>query len=375
MRHRSLVVTLCAVFLLLASYAMAFAQTEQAWTPKRVSSLKDTVVKKRVNFPVKFSTGEKFRMAGFFYLKVSHVRGCVYHTDRKSVIECLFQQNFGHKPLQTVVHGLTYNHRYWDSKRINGQSYSYARFMARKGFVVLALDLLGSGKSDVPDGNQLNIVESSASIAQVLVSLRSGENSLRRSFKKIILVGHSLGSILSVATLGTFPHAADALVVTGWAWTPHEALPETLIKTIIESSNPYVQLSAQSRENLFYFLPKADPAVIQFDNANLTGQTPRGIFTQGLPLLAAMARGNADDKEFIKIFSGSSQVQVPVLIQLGEWDVIAPAKLADQEADFYPNASKVKVQTLSNIGHAFNLHVNNRKSWKRVKRWLSRQGY
>ncbi|MGB0911886.1 MAG: hypothetical protein ACPGYT_16115, partial [Nitrospirales bacterium] len=60
---------------------------------------------------------------------------------------------------------------------------------------------------------------------------------------------------------------------------------------------------------------------------------------------------------------------------LGDFDLIAPAALADQEADFYPKASKVKVQTLSNIGHSFNLHENNKKSWKGVKRWLDRVIY
>ena len=254
----------------------AFAQQQEYWTPKKIHSLKGKVLKKQVKFPVKLSTGQKFKMAGFFYFKVERVRGCLYFTERKWVITCLLQKNIGNKPIQTVIHGLTYNHRYWDSKRINGRSYSYVRFMAKRGFVVLALDLLGSGKSDVPDGDLLDINESSFTIAQVLFGLKSGRNPLHRSFKKVILVGHSLGSILSVATLGTFPHAADVLVVTGWAWAPHVVLPEALVKAALE--NPYVQLPPQIRTNLFYFLSKADPAVIRFDNRILADQTPRGIF-------------------------------------------------------------------------------------------------
>ncbi len=370
---RIFLVTAFSVFFGLVSFSLSSAENPTPWTPEKIYSLKGKVLKKRVSFPVVLTIGE-FKMAGFFYFKVERVSGCLHHKERKWAKLCLLQKNVGQKPLQTLIHGLTYNHRYWDSKRINGRSYSYARFMARKGFVVLALDLLGSGKSDVPNGNDLNIVESVSSIAQVLVSLKSGKNSLHCSFKKVILVGHSLGSILSVATLGAVPQAADALVVTGWAWTPHEALPETLVSSIIEGPS-YVQLPPQGREAFFYFLPKTDPAVIQFDNGPLSDQTPKGIFTQGEPLLAAMARGNADDKEFIKIFSRSNQIRVPVLIQLGEFDVIAPSRLADQEAEFYPNSPKVKVQTLSNIGHVFNLHVNNQKSWKRVKRWLDRVTY
>lgn len=368
MIRRMLLVIACVVCVLLATSAVTLAHEEQTWTPERVSALIGKVVKKKIKFPVKLSTGKSFEMVGFFYFKVERVKGCLSHTERKWVIACLMKKNVGKQPVQTVIHGLTYNHRYWDSKRFNGRSYSYARFMAKNGFVVLALDLLGSGKSDVPDGDLLNIKESSFTIAQILLSLKTKKNPLQRSFKKVIVVGHSLGAILSVATLGTFPQAADALVVTAWAFAPHVVLPPDLLAAALQ--NPYVQLPPQLREDLFYFLPKADPAVIMFDNSKIADQTPRGIFTQGLPLLEAMARGNANDIAFIKDFSRSNRIRVPVLIQLGEFDVIAPARLADQEASFYPRAPKVKVQTLSTIGHSFNLHVNNRESWKRIVQWL-----
>ncbi len=370
MINRLLVLTACAVCFFLASFSVSLAQDRQAWTPARIHSLTGKVVKFQVKFPVKFTTGKKFKMAGFFYFKVKHVNRCLHHTERKWVMRCLLRKNMGRKPVQTVIHGLTYDHRYWDSKRINGQSYSYARFMAQNGFIVLALDLLGSGKSDVPNGDLLNIEQSTFTIAQVLSRLKSGDNSIHRPFKTVILVGHSLGSALSVITLGTFPRSADALVVTGWAFAPHVVLPPDLLQAAL--MNPYVQLPPQIRIDLFYCLRKADPAVIRFDNRNLADQTPRGIFQQGLPLLQAMAMGNADDIKFIKEFSRSNRIKVPVLVQLGEFDVIAPSRLADQEADFYPNAPKVKVQTLSNIGHSFNLHENNKKSWRRVKEWLNR---
>ncbi len=372
MMYRAVFTSTLIVFLVfgLASFSTAVQQT--SWTPEKTYSLKGKVLKKRVTFPVAV-LGQNFKMAGFFYFKVDRVHGCLHYKERKWVKLCLLQKNMGQKPLQVVIHGLTYDHRYWDSKRVNGQSYSYARFMARKGFVVLALDLLGSGKSDVPNGDDLNIVESVSSIAQVLFSLKSKGNPVHRPFKKVVLVGHSLGSILSVATLGTFPHAADALVVTGWAWAPHVVLPETLVRAILEGPDSYVQIPPQLRENLFYFLPKSDSAVIEIDNHILVDQTPRGIFTQGLPLLTAIALGN--DLEFIIKASLSNKIRVPVLIQLGEFDVIAPSRLAQQEADFYPNAPQVQVQRLSNIGHVFNLHVNNRKSWRGVKRWLDQEVY
>jgi len=366
MVYRLLLTIVCAACVLLVTSVVTFADDDDRSSKK--SSLIGTVVKHRVNFPVKLSTGQRLTVAGFFYFKIERVNWCFLYRTQSQVMACLIQVNMGRKPVQTLIPGLTYNHRYWDGPTINNRNYSYARFMANNGFVVLALDLLGSGKSSVPDGDVLTLTESSFTIAQVLFSLQSGRNQLGRSFGKVIVVGHSLGAILSVYTLGRFPHAADALVVTAWAFAPHVVLMPDIVLAALEK--PYIQLPPEIRTQAFFFPSKTDPRVIRFDNRVLADQTPRGIFSQGLPLLQAMARGNADDVEFIKVFSRSNQIRVPVLIQLGEFDVLAPASLADQEAGFYPRAPKVKVQTLNNIGHSFNLHVNRLKSWKRVVGWL-----
>ncbi|WP_447970962.1 alpha/beta hydrolase [Nitrospira sp. M1] len=372
MIYRLLMAFVSVVCALLVTTAVTFAHGNTHWTPKKVLSLRGTVVEHRVNFPVTLTTGKRLTMAGFFYFKVKRVNPCLSYNSHRWVMACLIHANVGNKPLQTLIPGLTYNHHYWNGPRINRRNYSYAQFMARKGFVVLALDLLGSGKSDVPAGDLITLNESSFTIAQVLFRLKSKNNPLRRSFRKVIVVGHSLGAILSVHTLGTFPHAADALIVTAWAYAPHVVLMPDVVQAALES--PYVRFPPALRTQAFYFLSKADPSMVNFDNRFLPDQTPRGIFTQGLPLLQAMVRGNADDVEFIKNFSRSNRIRVPVLIQLGEFDVLAPASLADQEASFYPRAPTVRVQTLTGIGHSFNLHVNRFKSWNGILGWLKGNG-
>jgi len=62
----------------------------------------------RLDFQVTLSDGATYTIAGFLY----------------------YQGSFRNKLLQALVHGGTYNHKYWDAPTINGQSYSYARFMA-----------------------------------------------------------------------------------------------------------------------------------------------------------------------------------------------------------------------------------------------------
>src|SRR5688572_30365472 len=48
------------------------------------------------------------------------------------------------RTLQVAVHGATYDHAYWDFPSVNGENYSYARYMANRGYAVLALDQIGA---------------------------------------------------------------------------------------------------------------------------------------------------------------------------------------------------------------------------------------
>ena len=81
---------------------------------------------------------------------------------------------------------------------INGQSYSYARFMADEGYALLAIDQLGTGESSKPDGDFVTLDETALSLHQVLTQMRSGNNPLAYAFQQIVLVGHSFGSINSI---------------------------------------------------------------------------------------------------------------------------------------------------------------------------------
>src|SRR5690606_8381366 len=101
-----------------------------------------------VFFPVELSDGNTYEIAGYLY----HVG-----TAARPVI-------------QVAVHGATHYHLYWDPPRINGISYSYARYMAQRGYTVLAIDQLGTGASSQPDGDFVNLDETASALHQVLAS-------------------------------------------------------------------------------------------------------------------------------------------------------------------------------------------------------------
>lgn len=323
----------------------------------------------KIPFPVLFSDGTRQTrqmMAGFLFWDPSNFKNCQKQRPASRLSKCIKNRALKNKTLQVLVPGFTYNHTYWDPPKKKLPTFSYARFMAQQGYPVLALDLLGTGESSIPDGFALNITESVSSLAQVLTAARSLSNPLGRDFKRIVLVGHSVGSAIAVTTAGRFPGITDFLVSTGWSFSPHVVpLPPGIIAA--SSVTPYIRFPSPIRKELFYFTPSAGQSVIDFDNRVLADQFPSGILAQGLPLLKALAFG---DFKAIQNISRVSQVNIPVLVQLGRFDDIAPPLMPEVDARLYSSSPDVSVEILERIGHSFNFHRNRLKSWRGINQWI-----
>ena len=317
--------------------SVAFASEEEERTPEH-QRRGGRVQVDELFFPVQLSDGNTYQIAGYLY----HV-GSV-----ESPI------------IQVAVHGATHFHLYWDTPRINGISYSYARYMARRGYIVLAIDQLGTGASSQPDGDFVNLDETANALHQVLASLRTPDNPTAHEFEDIALVGHSNGSLTSVYATGTY-HDADALVTTAWMHVPHP-LPFDPAAILAVLTTPYIPATAFSKEfrtSIFYHVPTTDQAFIDFEHDNLgPGVQARAqfidLFTAGLD----------------SSLSRSTSVTVPVLVQNGDFDALQPSEFMADEPSFYPNAEEVTLQYLDDMGHNVNGHRNHLQSWRGIDRWL-----
>lgn len=306
-----------------------------------------------VNFSVTLSDQQEYTIAGYLYTRQGNPNDESQCGKRSRTV-------------QVLLSGATYNHTYWDAPAINGVDYSYARFMAGQCYSVLALDRLGTGASSHPAGDFITKVTEADAIAQVLSSLRTNHNPAGRRFKRIVLVSHSFGSLLSVYTLGEYGNVADALVVTGWIHVPGTVpLTPEYVQQLLQ--NPYITVAPEVRSLLFYYPPSADPAVIAQDNATMSDTLPRGFFLDGIGVFTARALG---DVAQIKVLTKVDQVNVPVFVQLGDNDVLFPSAIAGAEASFYSSAPLVTVDNLTNIGHGFNLHTNHLAGWQNIEGWI-----
>ena len=288
-------------------------------------------------FRVKIANGRRLNVVGYLYS-----RGGV-----------------GDKTLLVAVHGATYTHSYWDAPRINQHSYSFACYMARRNYTVLAIDNLGAGESTgegMIEGDAIRLTDEWDALGQLLTQLRAPHhNPIGCGFDKTVLVGHSFGSLASIGTQAA-GHPADALIVTGWSHMPPPGgLPVDNSVIFQLAATPYVRIDGALRTRL-YFGPTADPAMIAYDANHLADHLPRGVFLDSF--------GAA----FNPVLSHATQVTGKVLVQLGEHDALFSSD-GNAERAAYPLA-QVTAQTLPTVGHCFNLQPENRHGWSLMDTWL-----
>lgn len=323
--------------------AAALILTATAQPSAREQNLGNSIKVEPLEFQVSLSSGPA-RVAAYLY----------YHG------------SYQNRPLQVLVHGATYNHAYWDFQTVNGEDYSYARYMAARHYAVLAIDLPGAGDSDKPPGATLGLADTAGAVNQVVAAMRSGANPLSHPFGPIVLVGHSAGSIAATVAQANW-HPADALVITASRHLVGEVqtlpitqfiLPQLFGLVALLKEEPYFSLAPEIRAGLFYFSPAADPEVITRDN-DTADQWTNG---QLLSTFFAFVDPSIDQV---------SQVTGPVLIQLGTNDVLFPADLPEVEQALWSSPGvELELQTLTGIGHNFNLHLNRMQSWQGIDAWI-----
>jgi pimeloyl-ACP methyl ester carboxylesterase len=305
--------------------ALALPATAEAGGPGEVKV-------ERREFPVRLANGQSYTVVGYLY----------------------YEGSLENRPVQLLSHGITYNHGYWDLPELNGQDYSYARYMARQHYAVLALDLPGAGESDRLDGDALNLAESASALHQVARHLRATAE--KNTFETLIYVGHSNGALISTFAQAQYGDA-QAVVNTGWLNTPHSVPVDGDVLVELLNQGPYIRIPGEMRSALFYDAAHADPELVAYDN-EVADTVTRGQFGDLLTMLASPQLIPAGD------------IRVPVMVQLGDMDLVASAAYAEAEAKMYPHAPSVWVDTLANTGHVFNGHYGKERGWAAIDLWL-----
>jgi pimeloyl-ACP methyl ester carboxylesterase len=276
------------------------------------------------------------------------------------------------RTVQVLLHGATYSGLYWDFP-YQPQKYSYVRALLADGYATLNIDRLGYGASSHPPSVLVTMQTGAHAVHQVIQAARNGL--LGPRFDRVILVGHSVGTVLAWHEAATY-HDIHGLIATG---NTHAVSPTTAADIFLHwypalmdsrfaqsGLDPGYLTSRPGSRGIFYEANDADPNVMAVDEATKDTATPTEQITYALELF------NGD----------SSRIKVPVLTAVGRYDRLmcspdatncsTAATLLAAEAAFYSPASCLQAYVLPGAGHDINLHLNARDFFAVAARWSDR---
>ncbi|MEU6867682.1 alpha/beta fold hydrolase [Streptomyces sp. NPDC046876] len=275
--------------------------------------------------------------------------------------------------VMVLVPGATYNHTYWDFP-YRPETYNFRRAMNDAGYATFVVDRLGTGASSRPPSALLTASLQAEAVHQVIQALRGGRIG-GTVFRKTILGGHSLGSLISVIEAGTY-HDADAVVLTG---ITHRIVAPEVVKIFTSSFYPaaldpaftgksydpgYLTTRPGTRGTDFYAPATTDPVVLATDEAT------KDVFsaTEALDGL-----GVAD------LLPYSRRIQHPVLLAVGDQDQFfcdplsgncaSTAALKAQEDPYFGSAACLHTYVQPGAGHDLNLATNTAPYQQAVRDW------
>ena len=279
--------------------------------------------------------------------------------------------NLHKKTIQIALHGATYGHLYWDWP-FQPETYSYVRRATAEGYAVLNIDRIGIGQSDRPAGDAVTIESNAYVVHQIVQALRGGDLVVhsfgRIRADRVVLVGHSLGSVISIQEAATYGDV-DGIVLTGVSHTVTPALndvqfyPAGLDARFAGQGIPdgYFTTVPGTR-GIFYYLPSVDPLVLALDEQTKETVT-LGELTTAVPGLGF-----------------STGVHVPVLVVVGDLDGAfcnPPGCTAsgsiNAEPSFYPADACAEAVAIANAGHDLNLQFQAPQAYDVILDWLDRR--
>jgi pimeloyl-ACP methyl ester carboxylesterase len=275
--------------------------------------------------------------------------------------------------VQVLVHGGTYDQRYWDWPVAN-ERYSYVNAATAAGYATFAFDRLGTGHSTKPPSAQVDLTANIATIHQVIQALRRGTIG-GQPFRHVVYVGHSIGAQLAWAEVATYQDV-DAVIISATDHVPSVAGTTRVIDNSYPATQDpqfatapldegYLTSKPGTRGASFYNVSHADPRIIAEDE-RLKGTYTLGEVRTVLPL---------------KRTEVSQGITVPVLLAMGERDnihcqadtiVCTPRNLYDQEHPYYAAPACLSVLVVHDMGHDMNLDLSAPQWFRAAPQWIDR---
>jgi len=277
--------------------------------------------------------------------------------------------SFANKTVQVLLSGATYGHVYWDFP-YQPQHYSYVRAVTNAGYATFNMVRIGIGISDHPHSDDVTLFSNAFVTHQIIQALRTGEIG-GVAFEHVIVVGHSLGALISMALATRHPLGIDGVIMAGYAHRDStvdgffESLYPANLDPYFEHLNlddNYVTTKLGVRGRFFYYAPTAAQNVIALDEATKETFSLAGV-----------------DFDFVTS-NASLFINVPVLIINGQFDVFYctgdagcnEADVFEDEKDRFSPEACLEVAIVPQSGHDINLQRNAHVAFTKMLRWADK---
>lgn len=265
--------------------------------------------------------------------------------------------------VQLLVHGATYDSRYWNEPYGDG-AFSYTPRANADGWATLAIDRVGYGQSTTLPSVALTAVTQALTIHQIIGQLRAGAIG-GRPFGTVLLVGHSVGSGIALLETSLYDDA-DALALTGMT---HHLSPTQLAAIFADDLRPvslypdsplaqrydagYLTTAPGTRASLFYG-PDPDPGLVAYD------EQTKGVIsaTEAADVIATaftLPTSLGDRLPTYLVDGTADQIFCGGLLGAVCSDA---ATLRGEEAPYFASARSFITAVLPNAGHDLNFDPN-----------------
>jgi pimeloyl-ACP methyl ester carboxylesterase len=260
-----------------------------------------------------------------------------------------------------LLHGHSFGAFGWDPA-YRPERYSVARALAAAGYPSVAIDELGYGSSDHPNGRTLTVQTYADVTSQIVDQLRRGTygGSSPVAFSHVGLAGHSAGAEIAELTAGSLG-GIDALLALGYM---HAVKAEF------------------GREFVTQEIPRAVPTDYVYwggtfdQNAKYHGVT-REFVEQGVIDEYRRRLNLVPSGEILSISNQPSRwvvpsIRVPLLLVLAEKDYIFPADDAAIELALFTGAADKTLRVVRGAAHSFMLEPSAPETNAFLVGWLRR---
>ncbi|KZS98158.1 hypothetical protein SISNIDRAFT_134000 [Sistotremastrum niveocremeum HHB9708] len=267
------------------------------------------------------------------------------------------------------VRSIAFTHGYWEAGG-PGSEFNFASSTTAAGNSIFYYDRLGVGSSSKPDG----IKEVQSTVQVEIAHLLIEHLKSTGSFKRVVGIGHSFGSILTTGVAAKYPGDFNDIILTGFAGGDQVGIlvsmasfGATIASPLLSGVNPsssYFTVGTFSNFQMGVLkFPFFDSRVAQAQFEGRGTATLGEIATLSLPASAPATE-----------FSGR------VLVVTGMEDaffcagncaeVVNGVTLPNVVAGLFPATSGFSSYVPPNTGHALNYHFSASSTFAFIQNWL-----